>query len=412
MSEIFEGTVELQDGAGNTTILLESDSGGLGQGGNIHVRDAAGVARIMLDSEGSIVSRDASAVSILTISGDGQIFIRRTLGTNYYSVFEFLSPQAKLSIGGELTPGTLNLRNGDGDDAVVLDANGDMTFRQNIGGTLRDVMTFNGATAALNVGCEDNEGDVIVKDGAGRDAIHLDGNLAAIHVGTEGNEGDVIVYDGAGNQAIRLDGNTAAVFVGTEGNEGDVIVYDGEGRQVIHLGGDKAVIDVGAEGNEGDVRVYDADGDLRIHLDGASGQVNTLGADCAEDFTVADAAAISPGTVLVIDDTGGLRASRTAYDRRVAGVVSGAGSFGPGIVLDRQSDSTDRKPVALIGKVYCKVDAECGAVAVGDLLTTADTPGHAMKVTDPQRAFGAVIGKALAPLATGQGLIPILVGLH
>ena len=46
----------------------------------------------------------------------------------------------------------------------------------------------------------------------------------------------------------------------------------------------------------------------------------------------------------------------------------------------------------LVGKVFCKVD---GAIDVGDLLTTSQTPGHAMKATDPQRAFGAVIGKAL-----------------
>jgi hypothetical protein len=172
------------------------------------------------------------------------------------------------------------------------------------------------------------------------------------------------------------------------------------------------VVDVGAAGNEGDVRVFDADGDLRIHLDGASGNINLLGADCAEDFTVRDASTIEPGSVLVIDDTGELRESRAAYDRRVAGVVSGGGDFGPGIVLDKQRSLSDRKPVALMGKVYCKVDADCGAVAVGDLLTTAATPGHAMKATDPQRAFGAVIGKALAPLSSGRALIPILVALQ
>jgi hypothetical protein len=116
--------------------------------------------------------------------------------------------------------------------------------------------------------------------------------------------------------------------------------------------------------------------------------------------------------VLVIDHTGQLRESTDAYDRRVAGVVSGGGSFGPGIVLDKQRNLSDRRPVALIGKVYCKVDADCGAVAVGDLLTTAATPGHAMKATDPQRAFGAVIGKALAPLPSGRGLIPILIALQ
>jgi hypothetical protein len=66
-----------------------------------------------------------------------------------------------------------------------------------------------------------------------------------------------------------------------------------------------------------------------------------------------------------------------------------AASFAPGIVLDRQRSLSDRKPVALVGKVYCKVDADCGAVAVGDLLTTAATPGHAMKAAGTRSAHSA-----------------------
>src|SRR5215207_10192733 len=69
-------------------------------------------------------------------------------------------------------------------------------------------------------------------------------------------------------------------------------------------------------------------------------------------------------------------------------------------------------PVALNGKAWCKVDAEEEAVEVGDLLTTSGTPGHAMKASDVTRYVGAVIGKALAPLAEGRGLVPVLVSLH
>ena len=97
---------------------------------------------------------------------------------------------------------------------------------------------------------------------------------------------------------------------------------------------------------------------------------------------------------------------------RVAGVISGAGSYRPAIVLDRQAPASDRKAIALVGKVYCKVDATDGPIEIGDLLTTSATPGHAMKATDPHRAFGAVIGKALRPLDRGQGLIPVLIALQ
>jgi hypothetical protein len=62
--------------------------------------------------------------------------------------------------------------------------------------------------------------------------------------------------------------------------------------------------------------------------------------------------------------------------------------------------------------VWCKVDAEPGPIAFGDLLTSSATPGHAMRAAEPGRAFGAVIGKALGACASGRGLIPVLVALQ
>ena len=35
-----------------------------------------------------------------------------------------------------------------------------------------------------------------------------------------------------------------------------------------------------------------------------------------------------------------------------------------------------------------------------------------MKASDSAQAFGAVVGKALRPLESGQDLIPILIALH
>jgi hypothetical protein len=137
-----------------------------------------------------------------------------------------------------------------------------------------------------------------------------------------------------------------------------------------------------------------------------------LNADCAEDFDISGATAAEPGTVMVLNDAGELAASAHPYDRRVAGVVSGAGAYKPGIVLDRRETGAVRQPIALLGKVFCKVDAQFRAIEVGDLLTTSPTQGHAMATNDPAKSFGSVIGKALGSLKNGQGLIPILVSLQ
>jgi hypothetical protein len=141
------------------------------------------------------------------------------------------------------------------------------------------------------------------------------------------------------------------------------------------------------------------------------GDIFLAHADCAEEFNVSGVEPVEPGTVMVINNEDALEPSRRAYDKRVAGIISGAGGLQPGIVLDRQVEGS-RSPIALIGKVYCKVDADFGAIEVGDLLTTSPTCGHAMKASDPANSFGAVIGKALRPMASGRGLVPVLVSLQ
>lgn len=395
MSEVFDGTVDVQDGAGTTTVQLDgtlgdATVGGGGQDGAVRVLDAAGNVRISLD-EGDVIVRDGAGTDVFHVNGSN----------------------AAVYVGGTGNEG----------DLIVRDAQA------------REVIHANASNAGLYVGANGNEGDVIVRDGGGRETIHLDGggsNItvrrvvgrtlrnvllfdggnAALYIGTNGIEGDIRVRDSAGRDVFQVDGNSAAVYIGADGNEGDLIIRDGSGRDVFHFTADFALMEVGAAGNEGDIRVRDAAGNVRIHLDGGAGDIRLHGADCAEHFDVSDADDVDEGTVLVIDDDGALCTSTSAYDRRVAGVVSGAGGYRPGILLDSFAEAPGRRPIALAGKVYCKVDASHGPVRVGDLLTTSDTAGHAMRVSEPARAFGSVLGKALAPLTTGRGLVPVLVTLQ
>jgi hypothetical protein len=168
--------------------------------------------------------------------------------------------------------------------------------------------------------------------------------------------------------------------------------------------------------NSGNVGIGIAAPATTLHVNGdvtVTGDVLlTGGADCAEDFDVGGSQPPEPGTVVVIDEDGALRESQEAYDGKVAGVVSGAGEYRHGLVLDKRPSQEGRIPVALVGKVHCKVDAQYSPIQVGDLLTTSPTPGHAMKALEPAKAFGAVIGKALRSLEGGQGMIPILMALQ
>ena len=139
----------------------------------------------------------------------------------------------------------------------------------------------------------------------------------------------------------------------------------------------------------------------------------TGGADLAEPFPMQDEP-IAKGAVVVIDEKrpGHLKRSTRAYDRRVAGIVSGANGVQPGISLQQKGVMEGAQNVALSGRVYVQADASEGAIAPGDMLTTSDTPGYAMKVIDPARAQGAVIGKAMSALDEGQGMVLVLVTLQ
>jgi hypothetical protein len=250
-------------------------------------------------------------------------------------------------------------------------------------------------------------------DHAGVSATN-DGGGYGVYAESSGVDAVRAVGHSAQNAAVGAsnDGGAQGVYAWSQGNDGVV----GISHSAQHAGV------AGVNDNSGNGVYGKSSGSgFAGYFDGNVNVTNTLtvkvdivltNADCAEEFDVAEAAGVEPGTVMVLGQDGALQPSQQAYDKRVAGVISGAGDYKPGIVLDKQQPSEDRMPVALVGKVYCKVDAHYASIEVGDLLTTSPTPGHAMKAVDPFQAFGAVMGKALQPFDGECGLIPILVTLQ
>ena len=158
-----------------------------------------------------------------------------------------------------------------------------------------------------------------------------------------------------------------------------------------------------------------------VRVSGGSGRLITPvieitgGSDLSEQFTVNGAITAEPGMVVCIDADrpGELIVSTQAYDRTVAGIISGAGGVNTGMLMgQRDSIANGAFPVALTGRVYVMCDATNGAIVPGDLLTTSDHAGHAMKASDSARTHGAVIGKAMTRLDEGRGLVLVLVNLQ
>jgi hypothetical protein len=173
-------------------------------------------------------------------------------------------------------------------------------------------------------------------------------------------------------------------------------------RAVIAVTGDDAGI----------VVVTDPAGNASFAMDGVGGFVSVNG-DLAEAFPT-DRTAVPAGSVMAIDPLkpGALRVSDMAYDRRVAGVASGAKDYRPGMTLRALAKIENKVPVTLSGTVYCLATNANGAIKAGDLLTTSNVPGHAMKVTDFDAAHGAIIGKAMQDLQGERGLVLILANLQ
>jgi hypothetical protein len=133
----------------------------------------------------------------------------------------------------------------------------------------------------------------------------------------------------------------------------------------------------------------------------------TISQDFAEMLPAVDG--LAPGDVLIIGPDGKLARSSEPFQTSVAGVYSTA----PGLVggMPETGPVPGSIPLAMTGIAPVKVSAENGAIRPGDLLVTSATAGHAMKA-GPNPPQGAVIGKALAPLTGGAGVIKMLATLQ
>lgn len=142
-------------------------------------------------------------------------------------------------------------------------------------------------------------------------------------------------------------------------------------------------------------------------------KLQITGGDVAEARHPVAGQRLQPGMVVVFDEAspGKIRMTTRAYDKKVAGVISGAGDkYFAGLCLLQEELANGALPLAQIGtvEVWC-----VGPVAVGDLLTTSDVPGYAMAVGKPLKGIGATIGKATTSLKKGaRGLVEMQIEKH
>ncbi|MGC1307089.1 MAG: hypothetical protein WA885_07660 [Phormidesmis sp.] len=362
-------------------IDIDGGAGAVIASGRVEVRTAGGRLRAQLSESGNAILGGSDArgrLEIRNAESAGTVVFNGELGHG--------------RMGGEGAASMLEMRRADGTVTIVL----------------------NGETGNVGLGAPGGGegGALFVKDTTGTDTFTLNGNTGEARFGSTGNAGLLAIRDGNGQETVVLNGAAGNVGLGRFGTPGDLFLTNDQGQNTIHL-----------SGGTGNINLVGDQGQNTIHLSGSTGNINLVGdvrftnnvADFAEEFDLVDlGAACAPGTVLSIVAAGKLTPSCTAYDSRVAGVVSGAGGLRPGVILgeDRVAVPGTRCHLAVLGRVYVKADADLGAIAVGDLLTTSTVPGHAMRVVDRTRAVGAVIGKSLGALERGRGYVEMLISLQ
>ena len=443
----FKGKLDGKDGATNSKLRIRLDAdkadiqvGGNGSGGDIEIRNDHGNTRIRLEAGGTeapvlgVNPGLTAALETILLSGEegtikvggpGQHGHIRLRDSGSKERIHLDAEKADIKVGGNGRGGDIRVKDDADTTKILLNAGGaDLDLQAG-----QPTIALSGASGTISAGGDNADGSLVLKQQDGKTrirldavggnesqpqaALRLDGSTASIHAGGEDLVGgNIFVRSKFGLGPIHLNGNNAEIIGGR-------VALKNEGQTRIRLDAQGSNVFIGGNGFGGNIWLFKSSGDnvngsqAAIHIGGEDGVISFRNADCAEDFQVEDAENIEPGTILSIGDDSRLQVCRDAYDKRVAGVVAGAGECRPGIVLGRKVEERKSSlPVALMGRVYCKVDSSYAAVEVGDLLTTSPTPGHAMKAGDPLKAFGSVVGKALEPLSRGVGMIPILVALQ
>jgi hypothetical protein len=253
-------------------------------------------------------------------------------------------------------------------------------------------------------------GTTVLTPSGGNVGIGIDNPQAKLHI----QGGDVLLEGGrtvraagrfhiTGDEILYLLNKSGVVVSRAWGGTGDLTV---EGR-------------IGVNGQSPNPRTPGWGGGIHtwdIEVEGTAWSRNgwqTGARDLAENFETMDP--LQPGVVVSLHpEHNAVVQSTVSNDTRVCGVVSTE----PGVLLGSDADRPDYEglaPIALCGRVPCKVVDENGPIQRGDLLTSSSIPGYAMRAEpllvngEPVYRSGTIVGKALEAHRSGRGVITIFV---
>jgi hypothetical protein len=275
------------------------------------------------------------------------------------------------SNANDTTSGTLGVINdsglsvgSDSDLSITVDGTGvvvantvvdtDITFKVNDGGVTTTVMTVDGSLARVGIGTTTPS-----------TALEVNGTITATSITTavSGNVTGNLTSSGANTMGtLTMAGTITSKAIAPDADASYDIGTSSKGYSTVHAKATSAQYADLAE-------IYETDNNYEV------------------------------GTVVVFGGTKETTTTDQKYDTRVAGVIS----ENPAYIMNSKSDG---QPVALAGKVKCKVH---GTISKGTMLVASERTGCATKSEHPP--VGSVIGKALESYNSDEtGVINIVVG--
>ncbi len=275
------------------------------------------------------------------------------------------------SNANDTTSGTLGVINdsglsvgSDSDLSITVDGTGvvvantvvdtDITFKVNDGGVTTTVMTVDGSLARVGIGTTTPS-----------TALEVNGTITATSITTavSGNVTGNLTSSGANTMGtLTMAGTITSKAIAPDADASYDIGTSSKGYSTVHAKATSAQYADLAE-------IYETDNNYEV------------------------------GTVVVFGGTKEITTTDQKYDTRVAGVIS----ENPAYIMNSKSDG---QPVALAGKVKCKVH---GTISKGTMLVASERTGCATKSEHPP--VGSVIGKALESYNSDEtGVINIVVG--
>ena len=410
----------LVQGSGYLTALESEFS----QNAAATVAEGYGVRGISFASAGTVTKAvgtyGAIGSSVGTVtSGYGGEFISTAAGATRYGIYAEASGGATANYSGYFTGARMQVDDNSTADVPtyaiaagdlfvsdVIESDGSLAVGDGVGADQilfsSGVTTQNGVSMAMN-GLTNGTGMAVTRGDDGG-ATTFDGTLISLSVSdASAGSGDVLSLTNSGGA------NSVGLYITQYSTSAHVADLPGNNAVVIdvnELGSSDDAIILRSNVTGGAATVFRVTTEGNAYVDGA---FTGGGADFAEYFPSSDAS---------LDDHH-LVCQNTAASKKV--VICAAGNTEPmGVVSTNPAfignsvgdgtedyrDDTRYRLVGLVGQIDTYVNADEGAISIGDPITTSTlVAGYGAKAHGPVR----IIGFALEPKVSGRGLIKVLV---